>query len=94
MDRDTDVAAGQRTFTAFLFLNDEFEGGETEFPLLNLTVTPKKGMMAFWRNTDHDDNRVDPRTLHRGRAVRSGEKLACNLWVLQKRFEVYRTTSR
>ena len=30
--------------------------------------------------------------VHRANAVTSGHKLACNLWILQRPFEAYRTT--
>jgi hypothetical protein len=30
-------------YTFLLYLNDDFKGGETAFPKLNKTITPKKG---------------------------------------------------
>ncbi len=32
------------------FLNDVEEGGETEFPAVNLRVAPKKGAAILWYN--------------------------------------------
>ena len=102
-------ASGQRLFTAFLYLNDDFEGGETVFPLINITVAPKKGTMLFWRNTlkaphpalprgnaapdvPFASPAVDGRTEHRGNPVLKGVKYAANLWILERPFELYRTT--
>jgi hypothetical protein len=39
------------------------------------------------------DGVVDPRTIHEGRVVTAGRKIACNLWVLEEAFEVYRTVA-
>ena len=33
-------------YAAFLYLNDDFEGGELVFPEHNLTISPKVGMLA------------------------------------------------
>eukprot|EP00729_Bicosta_minor_P007850 gene7850-5504_t len=99
---DGDLNSGQRVFTCFLYLNDDFDGGETIFPLLNLTVVPKKGSMVLWRNVlrkgkgkgkgGKDTAAVDGRTVHRGNPVLDGVKYAANLWVVERPFELYRTT--
>ena len=44
-DRNVDRAAGQRVFTGLLYLTDEFDGGQTVFPALNLTVQPTRGTL-------------------------------------------------
>jgi prolyl 4-hydroxylase len=84
-DKNVDDA-GQRLFTGLAYLNDDFEGGETVFNLLNLTIRPRRGRMVFWRNLDFAA-RPDPRTVHRADPVRAGRKLACNMWVLERRFQ-------
>ena len=97
---DGDRMSGQRIFTAIFYLNDDFVGGETVFPLLNITVTPKKGKMLLFRNVLRKNRPgkppiVDGRTLHRGNVLLPGskeDKYAVNLWVLEKPFELYRTT--
>ena len=48
-------------------------------------------LQVFWRNVDYD-GKVDPRTLHEGKEVTAGRKLAINLFVLENQFEVYRDT--
>ena len=84
-----DLAAGQRVFSGLLYLNAGFDGGETEFPRLNISFPPRRGSLLFWRNVGFD-MRPDPRTVHRARPVKAGQKLACNMWVLQRTFDLYR----
>ena len=46
-------ACGPRILTFFIYLSDVEEGGETNFPMLNMAVTPKKGRAVrppFHRN--------------------------------------------
>ena len=47
--------------------------------------------MLFWRNVDQAMV-PDARTRHSGQPMESGHKLALNLWVLERPFEVYRTS--
>lgn len=70
---------GQRVFTMLVYLNDDFEGGETYFPLLDQKVTPCQGKAIVFKNLA-DDNRVDPLALHAGLPVFSGRKYALNIW--------------
>ena len=74
--------AGPRLYTLFLYLSDEMEGGETHFPVLNLTVTPKIGRALLWPSVlDTDPFARDPRTLHEALPVTRGVKIAANYWV-------------
>eukprot|EP00596_Hydrurales_sp_CCMP1899_P003992 CAMPEP_0119052366 /NCGR_PEP_ID=MMETSP1177-20130426/73689_1 /TAXON_ID=2985 /ORGANISM="Ochromonas sp, Strain CCMP1899" /LENGTH=458 /DNA_ID=CAMNT_0007031911 /DNA_START=271 /DNA_END=1644 /DNA_ORIENTATION=+ len=45
---DVNLACGPRILTFFLYLSDVEEGGETNFPLLNISVKPKKGRALLW----------------------------------------------
>jgi hypothetical protein len=47
--------------------------------------------MLFWRNVGQD-MQPDPRTRHSGELVESGRKLALNIWLLERPFELYRTS--
>ena len=76
---------GQRVYTFFIYLNDDFEGGETEFPLIKKKFKPKKGKALFWKNLD-DRGNPNPLTKHGGNVVTSGMKYACNLWIKEKTF--------
>lgn len=51
--------------TLFLYLNDVEEGGGTHFPLLDITVQPKKGSALLWPSVvDEDPESKDGRTDH------------------------------
>ncbi|MDP6099662.1 MAG: hypothetical protein QF566_05745, partial [Candidatus Thalassarchaeaceae archaeon] len=49
-------------------------GGETEFPELDLTVKPKKGMAVTWRDL-HRDGSINYSTAHTAHPVRKGRKI-------------------
>jgi prolyl 4-hydroxylase len=95
-DEHTEQNGGQRVFSGLVYLNEpgtDFQGGDTVFPALNISFTPKAGMMLFWRNVDQN-MAPDPRTRHYGAVVESGHKLALNIWLLERPFELYRTSLR
>ena len=84
-------------FSCFVYLNGDaaFDGGNTVFPALNITVRPKKGSALIWRNVDYSvPPRPDFRTLHEGREVTRGTKFALNVWVVEEPFETYRAAER
>ncbi len=61
-----DVAeGGQRAVTFLLSLNDGYEGGETDFPLLGKRYRGRKGSAIFFWNIGLD-SMPDKRTLHAG----------------------------
>lgn len=69
-----------RTATIIMYLNDEFEGGETSFPRIGVKVRPEMGKIAFFYNTD-DSGKEIPDSLHAGLPVQSGVKWICTLWI-------------
>jgi hypothetical protein len=71
---------GQRALTLLVYLNDDFEGGETDFPLLELKHRGRTGGLLLFRNADAA-GRPDRRMLHAGRAPTSGEKWLLSQWV-------------
>lgn len=71
--------AGQRTWTFMVYLNDECEGGMTEFPELGLSLTPKTGTAVIWNNL-YPDGTINPDTLHQAHPVTSGEKVIITKW--------------
>lgn len=77
---------GQRMFTNLINLNDDFEGGETEFPQMGKVCVPKKGKMITWRNA-LTTSLFLPQTEHSGNPVKSGTKWAAVQWVRQFPFE-------
>lgn len=71
---------GPRFMTFIIYLNDDFEGGETLFPQIGAAVVPKKGKAAIFYNVDNEGE-VLPKSLHGGLDVRNGEKWICNKWI-------------
>ena len=71
--------SGQRRTTLLIYLNDDFEGGETEFVDMDIKIKPETGKAILFYNT-YDDETVIPDSHHRGCPVGSGEKWICNVW--------------
>ena len=69
-----------RMYTFILALNDDYEGGETEFPNIKKKFKLNKGDVLFFDTLDNYEL-VTSKALHGGRPVKSGEKWVCNLWV-------------
>lgn len=80
---------GVRLMTFYVYLNDVESGGGTNFPRLNLTVTPKKGRVVMWPSVfDHAPNQKDGRSDHQAFPVKSGIKYGANAWIHQRDFKV------
>jgi prolyl 4-hydroxylase len=73
-------AGSQRVWTALVYLNDGYSGGETEFTELGISVRGEAGDALIFRNVG-EDGRGDPRTRHAGRPVTSGEKWLATRWI-------------
>ena len=71
---------GQRVRTFLVYLNDDFEGGATEFPRLGVGYKPPAGGALMFDSVKADGS-VDPMTLHTGAPPTRGEK-----WVISKWF--------
>jgi prolyl 4-hydroxylase len=75
--------AGPRYITLLIYLNDDFTGGETAFPLIsnpNKLCKPERGKAVLFYNTDLDGNIIE-QALHGGNSITSGNKWICNKWV-------------
>lgn len=70
---------GQRTWTFMVYLNQECEGGETEFVHLGLKFKPKTGTAIVWNNLNADGT-PNPNTLHQAHPILSGEKIVITKW--------------
>ena len=70
----------RRLATALLYLNDAYEGGETHFPELDITVRGQVGDLLVFHNLDAD-NMPDPRMIHAGLPIASGEKWLATRWI-------------
>ncbi|KAF8087104.1 hypothetical protein N665_0600s0050 [Sinapis alba] len=87
---------GQRVATMLMYLTDDVEGGETYFPLAGdgectcggkimkgISVKPTKGdAVLFW--SMGLDGQSDPKSIHGGCEVLSGEKWSATKWMRQK----------
>jgi hypothetical protein len=71
---------GQRIATFLLYLNGDFEGGETEFPKVGIRYRGQQGDAIFFANVDRS-NAPDPLTLHAGRPPVRGEKWILSQWI-------------
>jgi len=64
---------GQRVITFLLYLNDDYDGGETSFPKLGFANKGRTGDGIYFVNA-LPDMQPDLRTLHAGCPTRRGEK--------------------
>jgi prolyl 4-hydroxylase len=69
-----------RIMTALIWLNEQFDGGETEFPSLNIRVRGGLGDMLVFRNF-RDDGSQDDRLIHAGLPVSDGIKWMASRWI-------------
>jgi prolyl 4-hydroxylase len=74
----------QRFKTALVYLNADFEGGQTAFVRANLMVTAHKGNAIVFRNT-LADGRADPMSEHAGLPVTRGVKYLASRWIRERR---------
>jgi prolyl 4-hydroxylase len=69
-----------RHWTALIWLNDEYEGGETDFPDVGVRVKGGVGDLLLFHNVT-DDGLPDKRMMHAGLPVRSGVKWMASRWI-------------
>ncbi|MDB5474917.1 MAG: hypothetical protein JWP49_428 [Phenylobacterium sp.] len=75
---------GQRIVTFLVYLNDDFEGGETTFPKADVRFKGQAGDVLFFANVD-TDQRPDRQSLHAGLAP-VGEKWLLSQWIQDRPF--------
>jgi len=73
-----------RISTLVMYLNDVEEGGETHFPSLHFSVTPKKGSAVYFEYF-YNDYHLNELTLHGGNPVAVGEKWVATQWMRRQR---------
>ena len=70
---DASMGANRRIMATMMYLNDDFDGGETEFLYQSLRVKPVKGMVLIWpAGFTH---------VHRGNPPLNGEKFISTSWL-------------
>lgn len=78
------AATNNRISTLVMYLNDVEEGGETFFPKLNLSVSPKRGMAVYFEYF-YQDASLNELTLHGSDPVIKGEKWVATQWIRKRR---------
>src|SRR5690606_34966881 len=75
---------GERVITFLVYLNDDYEGGETDFPRLGVSHKGKLGEALYFVNA-LPSGEPDRRTLHAGRPPSRGEKWIFSQFIRNKR---------
>jgi len=74
----------RRILSALTYLNDDYEGGETQFVKTGLTVKGRKGDVLVFRNIGPDGG-FDPLSEHAGLPVTGGTKYLASRWIREAR---------
>lgn len=78
-------AANRRLQTALVYLNDDYEGGETRFVQTGLTVKGGAGDLILFSNEGADGG-PNPLSEHAGLPVTSGQKFLATRWIRESRW--------
>lgn len=79
---------GQRICTVLVYLSDDYDGGETEFPRLNWRYKGKTGdALVFWNLSAQ--GAPERNSLHAGLPVTRGEKWLLSKWLREKPFPLH-----
>lgn len=81
---------GQRVATFLIYLNDDYEGGATEFPKVNLRFKGRKGDALFFLNVN-DNGAPDYNSIHAGLPPTRGEKWLFSQWIRAKPINAMQT---
>ena len=83
--------SGQRTYTCMIYLNDVEEGGETDFPQIGKTFSPKKRMAVIWKNSNGTGSE-NPASMHAGLPVVKGKKMVITKWYRERKWDMNEDT--
>jgi prolyl 4-hydroxylase len=78
-------ADNQRALTALIYLNNDYEGGETAFVRTSLKVRGRKGDALIFRNI-REDRSANPLSEHAGLPVVKGAKFLASRWIRERRW--------
>jgi len=76
--------AGDRVVTFLLYLNDGYEGGQTDFPKAGVRYKGRKGDALFFANLR--GGKPDIMSLHSGTPILQGEKWLFSQWIHDRPF--------
>jgi prolyl 4-hydroxylase len=74
---------GNRRMSTLVYLNDDFEGGETDFPQLGIRVEPERGKLVTWDNMT-ESGMLDHTSIHEGMPVISGIKYVAIIFIRER----------
>ena len=72
---------GKRLKTAIIYLNDDYEGGYTNFVMLNKKFKPPVGSMIFFHNLNKSQTKVHLHAKHKGEVITKGKKWILSVWL-------------
>jgi prolyl 4-hydroxylase len=75
-----------REKTAYIYLNDNFDGGHTVFPRAGVDLQPRKGRCALWKNIERNTGNILKESEHAAQPVRRGIKWGANVWIRRDNF--------
>jgi predicted 2-oxoglutarate/Fe(II)-dependent dioxygenase YbiX len=78
---------GDRIVTFLLYLNDDYDGGELQFPKTGFMCKGAKGDAIYFAHVD-TSGKQDPLSLHAGLKVTRGEKWVMSQWIHDRPFGV------
>lgn len=81
---------GQRVATFLIYLNDAYDGGETEFTEVGFKFKARKGDALFFLNVDANGE-PDSMSTHAGSPTTRGEKWVLSLWLRGKPVNAFQT---
>ena len=74
----------QRMVTNIIYLNENFSGGETFFPKLNLSIKAELGMMLSFENCISNTDFLNPFTIHQSNPIKQGKKYVLVSWLVKE----------
>ena len=74
---------GQRVATLLIYLNDDYQDGDTDFPDLGWRFKGARGDALWFWNVD-GAGRLDPRTRHAGLPPSGGDEWLSSQWIRQR----------
>jgi prolyl 4-hydroxylase len=83
----------QRTKTVIIYLNDNFSGGETVFPNIDISIIPKAGDAIMFSNI-HSNGRINKDSDHAGLPVLKGSKWIATRWIRVNPFDIWNGPER
>ncbi len=83
----------QRTHTFLVYLNEDYEGGETAFINLRTAFRGRRGDAILFQNVDAG-GKAEPLAVHAGLPVRRGRKFLLSKWIRENPLDLTGPTGR